>query len=118
MLSGIARAGERYGDRRIVAMLLGDTSDMPPALAGLSTTGLLRHESADGLREWIDAAVSAGLIARSTDRYRTLSLTPRGREVMRGKVTDVRITRPLRSVEALMWRRARRLYGFGHRDDD
>ena len=31
ILSGIARAGERYGRNRIVAMLLGDTSDLPPA---------------------------------------------------------------------------------------
>jgi ATP-dependent DNA helicase RecQ len=39
ILSGIARAGERCGRHRIVAMLLGDTGDLPPALAGLSTTG-------------------------------------------------------------------------------
>ena len=45
ILSGIARAGERYGRNRIVAMLIGDTSDLPPALSRLSTTGLLRHET-------------------------------------------------------------------------
>jgi ATP-dependent DNA helicase RecQ len=106
ILSGIARAGERYGDHRIVAMLLGDTGDMPPALSRLSTTGLLRHESPDGLREWIDAALTAGLIARSKPRY-TLSLTPLGRDVMRGNVIDVRIAQPQRSVDALMWARGR-----------
>ena len=49
ILSGIARGGERYGRHRIVAMLTGDTGELPPALAGLSTTGLLRHEPSDVL---------------------------------------------------------------------
>ena len=96
VLSGIARAGERYDDRRIIAMLVGDTTDLPPALAGLSTTGLLRHESADALRDWIDTAITAGFIVRSADRYRTLGLTPRGREVMRGTVRDICVVRPKR----------------------
>src|SRR6185295_11788736 len=46
LLSGIARAGESYGRHRIIAMLRGDTGDLPPSLAKLSTTGLLRHETA------------------------------------------------------------------------
>jgi ATP-dependent DNA helicase RecQ len=118
VLSGIARAGERYGDKRIIAMLLGDRADMPPALTRLSTMGLLRGESADGLRDWIDAAINAGLIARSADRYRTLSLTPAGREVMRGTVADIRLTRTRRRVEAFRWRHDRRvLSAFGELDD-
>ena len=90
LLSGIARAGERYGDKRIVAMLRGDTADLPPRLSGLSTTGLLRQEPPDALRDWIDLGVGERLIVRSPDRYRTLSLTPRGRDVMRGTITDIR----------------------------
>ncbi len=84
ILSGISRAGERYGRHRIVAMLLGHTDDLPPALTRLSTTGLLRHETSDVLHGWIGAAVSAGLVAISQDPYRTLSLTERGVAVMRG----------------------------------
>ncbi len=96
ILSGIARAGERYGRQRIIAMLLGHTKDLPPALASLSTTGLLRHETSDTLHGWITAAISAGLIAVSTDKYRTLSLTPQGREVMRGRMQELRMRRPVR----------------------
>src|SRR6185295_13500381 len=42
-LAGIARAGERYGRHRITAMLVGSAGELPPALATLSTFGLLRH---------------------------------------------------------------------------
>ena len=94
ILSGIARAGERYGRYRIVAMLLGETGDLPPALTGLSTTGSLRHETSNTIRQWIDASIASGLIIVSADQYRTLSLTPRGREAMQGRLVDLEIRRP------------------------
>lgn len=115
LLAGIARAGERYGRRRIVAMLVGDTTDLPPHLAGLSTTGLLRHEDAATLEHWVDAAVGAGLVAVSRDQYRILSLTALGRDVMCGRAENVRMPSPLRSarlswtreLRARRWRRSR-----------
>ncbi|HMC78111.1 MAG TPA: ATP-dependent DNA helicase RecQ [Vicinamibacterales bacterium] len=85
ILSGIARAGERFGRRRIVAMLVGDTRDLPVDLARLSTTGLLRHEPPDSLDGWLDAAIVAELISVTKDQYRTLGLTAKGREVMAGR---------------------------------
>ncbi len=94
MLAGIVRAGERYGRRRIVDMLVGDTRDLPPVLAMLSTCGILRHETSDALQGWIDACVAAGLIVASPDRYRTLSLTAAGREVMSGRRAEFAIVRP------------------------
>ena len=97
ILSGIARAGERYGRRRIVAMLVGDTSELPADLTTLSTTGLLRHEPSATIGQWIDAGVAAGLIAVSNDRYRTLGLTALGRDVMAGRTEDLRMTSPVRS---------------------
>jgi len=96
ILSGIARAGERYGRHRIVAMLMGETRELPPALTRLSTTGLLRHETSDVLHEWIEAAISAALVVVSNDQYRTLSLTEPGREVMLGRMHDLQIRRPSR----------------------
>jgi ATP-dependent DNA helicase RecQ len=98
ILSGIARAGERYGRRRIIAMLIGETDDLPPALSRLSTTGLLRHETPDALREWIEASVTAGLVVASKDQYRTLSLTERGRDAMLGRIGDFNIRRPAAGV--------------------
>jgi ATP-dependent DNA helicase RecQ len=94
ILAGIARAGERYGRHRVIAMLLGDTGDLPPALTALSTYGLLRHETSDALRGWLDACIVGGLVIVSKDRYRTLSLSPDGREVMHGRRPDFKIARP------------------------
>jgi hypothetical protein len=110
ILSGIAGAGERYGRRKIAAMLVGDTSELPPALARLSTTVALSQEQSETIGRWIDAAVAAGLIAMSKDQYRTLSLTAPGREVMRGRAENLRITRPAKTPGLSSWRRFR-----GHR---
>jgi ATP-dependent DNA helicase RecQ len=95
ILSGIARAGERYGRRRITAMLVGTTEDLPEALRELSTTGLLRKEPPKVVEGWIDAACGGGLIDVSNDEYRILRLTPLGRDVMTGRVTDVAVAAPL-----------------------
>ena len=94
ILSGIARAGERYGRRRIAAMLVGVVDDLPSPLTGLSTTGLLASEEPRTIERWIDAACGAGLIAVSRDEYRTLTLTPLGRDVMAGRVQDVQMSIP------------------------
>jgi ATP-dependent DNA helicase RecQ len=94
ILSGIARAGERYGRRRITAMLVGETEGLPEPLTRLSTTGILRDEDARVVEKWIDAAAAAGLIAVSLDQYRTLSLTAAGRDVMAGRTVDIRLLAP------------------------
>ena len=117
------RAGGRtLRPAQIVAMLVGDTSDLPPALAGLSTTGLLRQESPETLDRWIDAATAAGLIAVSSDKYRTLSLTTLGRDVMTGRTEDLRVTPPIRVPGLSSWRRLRKhrptAYGRGRLDDE
>jgi ATP-dependent DNA helicase RecQ len=96
ILSGIARAGERYGRQRIVAMLRGDTGELPAALTNLSTTGLLNHETAESLHGWVAAAISGGLVAVSQDHYRTLRLTDHGREVMLGRTAATSMNRPVR----------------------
>jgi ATP-dependent DNA helicase RecQ len=95
ILAGIARAGERYGRNRIVAMLVGDTRNLPEPLTRLSTTGLLRHEPADALHDWISACVRASLVSVSNNRYRTLSLSTEGRQAMRGHVPVLNVSRPM-----------------------
>ena len=94
ILSGVARGGHRWGKRRIVAMLTGELEGLPESLATLSTTGILRGESARSVGDWIDAAHGGGLLAATEDEYRTLSLTPEGRAVMAGRTTRVALTLP------------------------
>jgi ATP-dependent DNA helicase RecQ len=114
ILSGVARAGERYGRRRIVAMLAGALDDLPEPLTRLSTTGLLRDKAPRTIERWIEAACAGGLIRVSSDRYRTLSLTPHGRDVMAGRVEEVVLAPPAdRAPRARRIRRRRR--GFGRR---
>jgi len=94
ILSGVVRAGERWGKRRIVAMLTGDLEGLPDALAGLSTTGILAADGPRIVADWIDAAQGGGLLAASRDAFRTLSLTRAGREVMAGRTARVALTVP------------------------
>ncbi|HJW14802.1 MAG TPA: ATP-dependent DNA helicase RecQ [Thermoanaerobaculia bacterium] len=94
ILSGVARAGERFGKRKVTAMLVGDLEGLPERLRNLSTTGLLAREDPKKIGRWLDAAVGAGLLAASDDVYRTLSLTRRGRDVMAGRSQDADLTLP------------------------
>ena len=94
ILSGVARGGERWGKRKLVAMLTGDLDGLPEPLTRLSTTGILAADGARIVADWIDAAQGGGLLAASDDVYRTLSLTPAGREVMAGRSPRVALTLP------------------------
>jgi ATP-dependent DNA helicase RecQ len=94
ILSGVARGGERYGRRRIAAMLVGDLDGLPEPLTRLSTTGILRGEPVASIERWIDAVTAAGVLRPSDDQYRTLGVTSLGRDVMTGKVQDVLIAAP------------------------
>ncbi|MGH9399890.1 MAG: RecQ family ATP-dependent DNA helicase [Thermoanaerobaculia bacterium] len=94
VLAGVVRGGERWGKRKVVAMLTGNLEGLPEPLARLSTTGILAAESQRTVGEWIDAAQGGGLLAASDDVYRTLSLTRAGREVMAGRAEGVALTLP------------------------
>ena len=97
ILSGVARGGERWGKRKIAAMLRGETEGLPPSLRNLSTTGLLAALPARELEAWIDAVAGGSLLAASDDQYRTLSLTREGREVMAGKREGAELPVPART---------------------
>ena len=127
ILIGISRSGQRYGRRRIVAMLVGDASDLPPCLASLDTAGSLRDEPRETVDQWIQAAIGAGLLSVSQDQYRVLSLTGRAHEILRDSTVELRIARPSRAVQRwrshrdLFRRDRRRLWGrhrFDYDDDD
>jgi ATP-dependent DNA helicase RecQ len=110
ILSGIARAGERYGKRRITAMLIGSTEELPEPLTHLSTTGLLREHDPRIVERWIDTASAGGLIGVSADKYRTLSLTTLGRDVMAGRATDVALLVPQPRIRPRRLRKKRRRF--------
>ncbi len=94
ILSGVARGGERWGKRKIVAMLTGEIEGLPDSLTRLSTTGILAGDSPRTVGDWIDAAQGGGLLAATDDAYRTLSLTAAGRDVMAGRTPGVALTLP------------------------
>jgi ATP-dependent DNA helicase RecQ len=94
ILSGVARGGQRWGKRRLVAMLTGELEGLPEALTGLSTTGILAGESPRTVGDWIDAAQGGGLLSATDDVYRTLSLTQAGRDVMSGRTPQIALTVP------------------------
>jgi len=100
ILSGIARGGERWGRRKIAAMLTGRLEDLPPALTNLSTTGLLPDQDPRIIEKWIDALEGAGALVSSPDLYRTLRLTPLGRDIMAGRVTSLDLLVPSITVKA------------------
>lgn len=115
VLAGIARAQERYGRRKIAAMLVGNVGELPAPLAQLSTTGLLKYEEQRTVESWIDAACSAGLIRVSADQFRTLALTPLGRDVMAGRIEDVKIAAPPVRQASPARRQGRRAGGGGRK---
>ena len=94
ILSGVARGGQRWGKRKIAAMLAGNLEGLPESLASLSTTGILSDKSPKAIGDWIDAALGAGFLEASNDVYRTLALTPSGRDVMSGRAASVALTLP------------------------
>jgi ATP-dependent DNA helicase RecQ len=94
VLSGVVRGGERWGKRKLVAMLTGDLEGLPEPLVRLSTTGILAGESPRTVGDWIDAAQGGGLLYATDDVYRTLSLTRAGRDVMAGRASGVALTLP------------------------
>ena len=94
VLSGVARGGERWGKRKIAAMLLGDLEGLPESLARLTTTGLLAGEKRSTVERFLDGALGAGLLRATDDSYRTLSLTAEGRAVMSGRVAEVLLPLP------------------------
>ncbi|MFY9551917.1 MAG: ATP-dependent DNA helicase RecQ [Thermoanaerobaculia bacterium] len=94
ILSGVARGGERWGKRKLVAMLTGELEGLPESLTRLSTTGILAGESAGTVSDLIDAAQGGGLLSATDDVYRTLSLTRAGRDVMAGRTPQIALTLP------------------------
>ncbi len=107
ILSGVARSGERWGRRKVAAMLAGKTEDLPDALVSLSTTGLLQEHDPKVIEKWIDALEGAGALVSSPDVYRTLRLTAMGRDVMAGRQASLALLVPTLRAKAPKARKTR-----------
>ena len=86
-LSCVARLDGRYGRGRITQVLVGSRAKevLDANLDELPTYGLLADEGSEFVWALLDALIAAECLAVSTGDYPMLSLTPRGREVMRGE---------------------------------
>ncbi len=111
ILSGVARAGERWGRKKIAAMLTGKTEELPDALVSLSTTGLLDEHDPKLIEKWIDALVGAGTLTCSPDIYRTLRLSGLGREVMAGRQSSLSLLVPTVRVKIAGSRKVKKAKG-------
>ena len=108
VLSGIARGGERWGRRKVAAMLAGHLDDLPDALRSLTTTGLLNEHDPKIIEKWIDALEGAGALASSPDVYRTLRLTALGRDIMAGRQVSLSLLVPTVRVKQPKARKAKK----------
>ncbi len=117
ILSGVARGGERWGRRKIAAMLTGQLDDLPDALVGLTTTGLLRDQDVRIIEKWIDALEGAGALSSSSDVYRTLRLTTHGRDVMAGRTSNVSLVVPELHLKPARRGKAKKSAGTSHPTD-
>lgn len=88
ILSSVVRQRERFG-AEYTSLVLKGSRDRRVIANGhdkLSTWGILAEESQSSIRDWIGQLVSQDFLAR-VGEFGTLAVTPRGRELLRGKVT-------------------------------
>ncbi len=87
ILSCVVRLGERFGADYVAEVLRGAETARVRGLGHdrLSTYGLLRDHRKAEVRNWIDQLEGQGCLARQDGDYPTLSVTERGRRVLRGE---------------------------------
>ncbi|MCE2404233.1 MAG: DNA helicase RecQ [Dehalococcoidia bacterium] len=94
VLSAVVRTGERFGANHVVDVLRGSRSSRVLELRHdhLSVYGIAREMQADDLKDVIDQLIGMGLIERASGEFPTLSVTPRGRQLLKDRepVTLVR----------------------------
>ncbi len=96
LLSAVIRTGERFGAAHVCDVLLGRNLKRIRELEHdqLSVFGIVNDYDRDGLRRIADGLAERGLLARAEGEYPTLSVTPAGREWLRGQdalTLDLRI---------------------------
>ena len=85
ILSAVARVGQRFGAAHVTSVLRGHASD-PVKLRGhdsLSVFGLLKEQSIDEIRGYIDQLIAHELLQQSGEQYPVLQLTAAGAALLR-----------------------------------
>ncbi len=85
LLSAIIRTGERFGAAHVIQVLRGGRGRRlrESGHHRLSVHGIARDYERDELHDIVSLLEDAGLVGRSADRYRSLAVTPSGREFLR-----------------------------------
>ena len=86
VLSAVIRTGERFGIAHVCDVLLGKRSARIRDLGHdhLSVFGIVADYDGEGLRHIASGLTDRGLLAREDGRYGVISVTPLGREWLRG----------------------------------
>ncbi len=85
ILSAVARVGQRFGAAHVTSVLRGHASDAV-SLRGhdsLSVFGLLKEQSIDETRGYIDQLIAHELLQQSGEQYPVLQLTASGAALLR-----------------------------------
>jgi ATP-dependent DNA helicase RecQ len=106
VLSSVARLKQGWGTAHVTDVLLGRATEKVASCGhdALSTFGLLKEESVEAVRGYIEQLVAEGFLAREGDPYPVLRLTPAGATLMRGQ-TDCTLYREVRPPAAPKGRR-------------
>jgi len=95
ILSSVIRQGQNFGSE-YTALVLKGSNDQKVRRNGhdrLSTWGLLKDESQQAVRDWIEQLVSQDFLARvqkmgvQGNTFSILEVTPHGRELLKGEAT-------------------------------
>jgi len=92
ILSSILRQGENFGLNYSAQILKGSQDQRIKANRHeqLSTWGILKNETLEQVKNWIDQLISQDFIRREGE-YQTLKVSPTGRQLLQGKITPILI---------------------------
>src|SRR5256712_800265 len=94
LLEAVDALRGRFGATHVADVLVGAATGRIAHLGHdrLAAYGALRGEKKAQVRAWIDQLMAQGLLARTEDEYPTVTLTERGRAVLRGEAAAPALT--------------------------
>ncbi|MEM8783732.1 MAG: DNA helicase RecQ [Planctomycetota bacterium] len=89
LLSAVARTGQRFGLSHVIDVLRGSASQRVTAREHdkLTVHGIGKDQPTGHWRAVAEHLIQQDFLAQTTDEYRTVSLTPQSKPLLRGEVT-------------------------------